>query len=262
MRCSNPRILAAIGCALTAGGLIGCSESLRLGTAPEPPDAGCTRPEQPQTFQVYFVQDVSGSMGIFLTDLSKELLSFASGFPKFDSQGRPVRVEYHVVAFVKDVKTYGGRMTSVIALQAAFDEAIARGQTNLNLTSDTLSAGGVAENMLDALGEVIDQKPTAEAKLIMLSADDDGFAEAPEVLPPNIHVKWKYTDVRAGLERMGARIHAFVTGPIDGVTRMYKGQPSLTSLPGASVHSLGQLQGASEEIRKTLSFIAREAACN
>src|SRR5262245_2167431 len=115
---------------LAAFFLSGCPDDTGpITTIEEPPDAGCLREMAPQTYQVYFVVDVSGSMGPFLTDLRNELVAFAGGFPELDAEGRPVRVDYYVVAFVNDVKWYGGRMTSVIALQAALDEAIERGQT-------------------------------------------------------------------------------------------------------------------------------------
>lgn len=226
----------------------------------EPPDAGCIRAQEPHSFQVYFVIDVSGSMEPFLNDLKDQLVSFASGFARFDGDGRPVRIDYYLVAYVNDVKWYGGRMTSVIAVQAAFDEAIARGQTNMNLRQNRPNAEP-EENMLDALQEVVDSGPTAEGRLILL-AGDAPFVEAPTVLSYQIPVRSTFAGVRQELADLGARIHAFVPGDLDGVTRTYDGQPSLTSLPGSTLHSLRDLTGAGEQIRSTLSFIAREASCN
>src|SRR5262249_36082385 len=128
---------ALILAALASIGTACADDSSRIVTAEEPPDAGCLNSDEPQTFQIFFVTDVSGSMAPFLTDLSRELVSFAGGFKEFDAMGRPTRIDFYVVAFVNDFKWYGGRMTSVIALQAAFDEAIKRGSMNLNLTRDT-----------------------------------------------------------------------------------------------------------------------------
>jgi hypothetical protein len=238
-----------------------CSDnSARIVTVEEPPDAGCLRMQEPQTFQVYFVTDVSGSMGPFLNDLSRELVSFAGGFSQFDPLGRPTRIDFYVVAFVNDVKWYGGRMTSVIAIQAAFSDAIARGAKNLNLTTDTANAEP-EENVLDAIQSVIDSKPTAEARLVMI-ATDSNFVESPTVLSGPVQVKSTYANVLAGLQSISARVHAFVPDQLDGLTRNYHGMAPLTSLPGSTVHSLDMLTGATDQIRSTLSFIAREAACN
>jgi hypothetical protein len=256
------RTLAAIlsVCALCALGSACADDSSKIVTVEEPPDAGCLRPETPQTYQVYFVTDVSGSMSPFLSALSEELVTFAGGFSQFDTQGRPTRVDFYLVAFVNDVKWYGGRMTSVIALQASFDEAIARGAKNLNLNTDTPNAEP-EENMLDAVQSVIDSKPDAEAKLVLV-ATDSAFAEAPTVLSGNIMVKSTFATVRSELEMIGARVHAFVPDQLDGLTREYNGQPSLTTLPGSTSHSLLNLTGSSEQIRQTLTTIAHEASCN
>jgi hypothetical protein len=245
----------------TAATASGCADdTARIVTVEEPPDAGCLRSGEPQTFQIYFVTDVSGSMEPFLKDLSTELVSFAGGFKPLDAMGRPTRIDFFVVGFVNDVKWYGGRMTSVIAIQAAFDEAIARGMQGLNLNRDTRNAEA-EENMLDALQSVIDSNPTAEARLIMLACDE-AFVEAPATLSGNVTVKANYASVLEGLRQMNARVHAFVPAQLDGVTREYHGMPALTSLPGSSIHSLQSLTGSSQQIRDTLSFIAREAACN
>lgn len=249
--------------ALAFGAALGVAcddEGSPLVAIDEPPDAGCIRTQGPQSYQVYFVIDVSGSMGPFLTDLKNQIVSFASGFGEYDAEGRPIRVDYYVVAFVNDVKWYGGRMTSVIALQAAFEEAIARGQTNLNVVQNRFNAEP-EENTLDALTAVIESGPTAEAKLIMIAADAP-FVEAPVVLADGIQVRSTYDQVYAELEAIGARVHAFVPDQLDGLSRTYAGKPALTALPGSTVHSLRDLSGAEDEIRETLSFIAREASCN
>lgn len=259
LRSRSSALIPAILTALAIGA--GCQDdAARLATVEEPPDAGCIRTEEPQTYEVYFVIDVSGSMGPFLNDLRDELVAFADGFARLDDQGRPVRVDYYVVAFVNDVKRFGGRMTSVIALQAAFEEAIARGQTNMNLMQNRFNAEP-EENLLDALADVIAGNPSAEANLILV-ANDAPFLESPSILSDRIEVRSNYASIRADLERVGARVHAFVPDQLDGLSRTYQGQPALTSLPGSTVHSLRDLTGANSEIRSTLSFIAREAACN
>src|SRR5436190_5186243 len=102
------RALAAASLFATLLGTACAEDSGPITTIEEPPDAGCIREAAPQTYQVFFVIDVSGSMGPFLTDLRNQIVTFANGFPKLDSEGRIVRVDYYVVAFVNDVKWYGG----------------------------------------------------------------------------------------------------------------------------------------------------------
>lgn len=258
---SSRRCALIFASVLSAHAISACNDDTGpIVTAEEPPDAGCIRAATPQTYQVYFVVDVSGSMGPFLTDLKEQLVSFADGFPEFDAEGRVVRVEYYVVAFVNDVKWYGGRMTSVIALQAALDEAIERGKTNLNLDQNKLNAEP-EENTLDALASVIESGPTAEARLIML-AGDAAFVEAPRVLSEGIMVRSSYATILEELGGIQARIHAFVPDQLDGLTRTYAGQPALTSLPGSTINSLRDLTDANDRIRETLNLIARGAACN
>jgi hypothetical protein len=250
-------LITSLGAMLFAA----CNDDLGpIVTADDPPDAGCIRPKTPQTYQVYFVVDVSGSMGPFLTDLKNELVTFAGGFPELDAEGRPVRVDYYVVAFVNDVKWYGGRMTSVIALQDALEQAIERGQTNLNLTQNRLNSE-VEENTLDALASVIESNPNAEARLILL-ANDAPFLEAPAVLSDGIMIKSTYASILMQLQGIEARMHAFVPEALDGLTRSYSGHPALTSLPGSTVNYLHDLAGANDRIRETLNIIARGAACN
>lgn len=254
----------SIAALITAGALFalaGCTdEGTPITTIDEIPDAGCARTMMPKTFEVYFVIDVSGSMGPFLMDLRNQLVAFVDGFPKLDVEGRPVRVDYYVVAFVNDVKWYGGRMTSVIALQSALDEAITRGQTNFNLTQNRINAEP-EENMLDALASVIESAPDAEARLVMI-AGDATIPEAPMVLSENIEVKSNYATILAELTRIDARVHAFVPDELDGLSRTFEGMPALTSLPGSTVNSLRDLTGANDRIRETLSKIASGAACN
>lgn len=248
---------------LGVGGVgAGCTDDTgnRLVNVEQPPDAGCIRTQEPSSYEVYFVVDVSGSMGPFLTDLKSELLGFAENFAREDSEGQRIRVDYYVVAFVNDVKMYGGRMTSVISLQSALQEAIDRGQTEQNLTQNRANAEE-AENMLDALSEVVKTSRDAEAKLVLIAADAT-FVEAPAILSDNIQVKSTYTSIKSDLQGIGARVHAFVPDKLDGLTRTYHNEPPLTSLAGSTVNSLRALTGVRSKIRETLSFIAREAACN
>ena len=39
---------------------------------------------EPRTYEVYFVIDVSGSMGPFLTNVRNELVAFADGLPEYE----------------------------------------------------------------------------------------------------------------------------------------------------------------------------------
>ena len=260
MRRASPLSYLVTAAALAAS-LAACQdESTPLLIADDRPDAGCIRNQEPSTYEVFFVIDVSGSMGPFLTELKEELVSFANGFPERDALGRRVRIDYYVVAFVNDVKVYGDRMTTIIALQAAFDEAIAAGQTNYNLTVHTFNSEP-EENLLDAMSTALQLAQGAEAKLIMM-ATDAPFFEAPQVLSERIPVQTAYGALLADLQTSGARIHAFTASALDGITREFKHQPPLTSLPGSTVHRLQDLQGANDLIRETLAFIARESSCN
>ncbi|MBI2373481.1 MAG: hypothetical protein HYV07_05725 [Deltaproteobacteria bacterium] len=226
----------------------------------EEPKSECIRPEEPHTYEVFFVIDVSGSMSPFLRDVRGELVALADNLPEADADGRRVRVDYYLIAFVNDARMYGGRMTSVVALQSAFDEAIEDGLTNYNLNVRTFNAEE-EENLLDALTLALDTNPSAEAKLFFIAADAP-FVEAPRVLSESIPVQSKYTDVMQRLGVVGARIHAFTEDQLDGLTRTFHQQPALTTLPGSTVHALEDLRGAREKIRGTLADIAARAACN
>src|SRR5688572_8040900 len=103
----------------------------------------CTREFTPTTYEVYFVIDVSGSMGPFLTDVKNELLAFADGLPEFNDEGRATTVEFFVVAFVNDVRWYPDnvrRLQEVGDVQRAFENAIRDGEDNLNLNTPTVNA--------------------------------------------------------------------------------------------------------------------------
>lgn len=222
----------------------------------------CLREYAPSSYAVYFVVDVSGSMAPFLADVREELLALAENLPKFDDEGRAVTVEFFIVAFVNDVRWYPGnvrRLEDVTRVQSALDEAIADGKTNQNLNAPTFNAED-RENLLDALAEVITDRPSKDANLIILATDAD-FAEAPDELSGSIVVRSTFSGVRAGLAEIGARVHAFVGPDTDGLTRSYAGVPSLTSLPGSTVHDITALTGARSKIRETLTIIAESASC-
>jgi hypothetical protein len=242
------------GCGDTGGG---------LGNIEEPPKKECIRETAPRTFEIYFVLDVSTSMAPFLNDVKDELVALSFNFPEFDAEGRRTQVDYYVVAFVNDFLWFpvgAERMTSHIAVQAAFEEAIAAGSTGNNLTQSALNAE-TTENLLDAIASVLARQSDAEAKL-MLIATDATFAEAPAVLSNDIVVESSYLDIKAELETQGFRVHAFTQSDVDGLGRLYANQPPLTTLPGSTVHDLSVLTGDRETVRETLTDIAVNAACN
>lgn len=232
-----------------------------ISVTPPEPEEECIREIEPVTYEVYFVIDVSGSMEPFLRSVRDELVGFAEGFPARNAQDREVRVDYYLIGFVNDVRVYGdGRMTSVIALQAAFDEAITDGRDNFNLNTMTFNAEE-EENMLDAMAEAISLNPSAEARLIMV-ATDAPFVEAPAVLNEDIQVQNTYAGIREQLEQLEVRVHGFGKEGLGGLFINYNEMPPLTELPGSSKHKLGDLQGSGTSIRNTLFSIAQEAACN
>lgn len=237
----------------------GCEEDLVL-VPPEQPI--CLRETSPNTYSVYFVIDVSGSMGPFLTDVKNELFAFAKSLPVHDSEGRPTSVQFFVIGFVNDVRWYPEnvrRLTEVSQVQGSFELAIEGGRDNFNLNARTFNAEK-QENLLDALQSVLDHGPSSDANLIMI-ATDAGFVEAPEELSGGITVRASYLDVRAGLEAIAARVHAFARPNTDGLTRSFAGHPALTTLPGSTVHDITSLTGARDRIRETLTVIAESADC-
>lgn len=230
-------------------------------TPPDETDAGCLRAEEPVSYDIYFVVDVSGSMAPFLTSVRNELIAFAQGFPGENAEGRRVRVDYHLIGFVNDVKAFGGgRMTSLIAVQAAFDEAIAAGQTNYNLNTRTFNAE-TEENTLDALDAAIQVPSTADARVIIFAGDAE-FFEAPASLAENIVVANTYAGIRQKLEDAQIRLHAFTKRGLHGFFVPYDQKPPLTDLPGSKVYALDELVGASDRVANTLFEIARDVACN
>jgi len=254
---STINLLILLVCALVLGA---CKDGTGISVARESPDAGCNREEQPHTYTVYFVLDVSGSMGVFLTDLRRELQTFVENFPEFDEEGRRVQIDFYLIAFVNDIKHFGGgRMTSVIALQDAFESAIVEGSTDYNLNVRSFNAEQ-EENMLDALGEIFKLQSTSEAQMVIL-ATDAPFTEHPNFLNEGIQVQHTYAGVLEQLSKMNARVHAFTNRDMNGITREYMHQPPLTSIPGSTVHRLNDLTGAGSRIRETLGLIARNASC-
>lgn len=252
---------SALAAALSA---TGCDDSgASLAPSPPPPEPDCELTATARTFEVFFVIDVSRSMVEFLEDLATQLSSLAFGFPERDALDRRVLVSYYVVAFVNDVKLFpelAERMTSHIAVSGAIRGAIEAAEGNRNLLSNTPNSD-TDENLLDALGAVIDRAPSADSILVLL-ATDAGFREAPESLSGGVTVTRTYDDVKASLERLGARIYALVPGELDGLTRPYRGRAPLTASNGSQVFDLFDLAGAQEQIDTTLEGIARDATCN
>jgi|GEM_PF-2138581 len=241
--------------------LAACSDgSTGISVASETPDAGCTIESAPKSHSVYFVLDVSGSMRLFLAELSNELQSFVESFPEYDAEGERIQLDFYVIAFVNDVKQFGGgRMTSVIALQDAFENAIAAGKDDYNLTVRSFNAER-EENLLDAVGYISSLNSMSESHMVMI-ATDAPFVESPGSLNEGIQVQNTYQGILQLLRVMNAGVHAFTISDLDGLTRGYRKYEALTSLPGSSVHRLNSLTGASSKIRETLGLIARNASC-
>jgi hypothetical protein len=258
-------LLTALGLGLLPlGGPVGCNDGgPPLSLADDMPDAGCNPDIGPGSFDVFFVVDVSGSMGPFLRELSENMFAFADVLPTQDLEGRRVRVNYRVIAFVNDVQEYptvGGPMTSLIALQDAFEQAIAAGSTNNNLKSAHINAEP-EENLLDALAEVLRIGSTAEARLVMI-ATDAPFKESPGLLNEGIVVQSSYLQIFEGLKAADMQVHAFTESALDGLTRPWRNRdPELTTLPGSTRHRLADLKGANRLIQDTLGLIARGASC-
>lgn len=247
--------LCALGALLAA-----CEDTPPISVTPDPPDSGCAIAVEPRHFEVYFVVDVSGSMEPFLTGVKNELQAFASGFPEQDQMGRSVRVDYYLIAFVNDVKQFGGRMSSPIALAQAIDDALAAGRGGNNLNSSDSNVD-LEENLLDALALIPSLAGSPEVPLVMI-ATDAAFVERPSVLNAGIMVQNTYAEVRDQLLQRNARIHAFTKLPYPGLSTNYMGLPPLTAAPGSSVQSLDELTGASDRVREVLNQIARNASCN
>lgn len=243
---------------------LACDDDQPLATVEPPPDAGCASTEQLRSFAIYFVIDVSGSMAPFLRDLSNQVETLARGLPQLNDLDERVLVDYYVVAFVNDVKWFPSdearRMTSPIAVQAAFATAIEAGLTNRNLEHGSINAEET-ENLLDALAEVVESQPTAD-RVLLVVATDASFAETPTVLSTNISVRSTYAGIKGELERLGLQVHAFTPDALDGLTRSYRDQPPLSTLPGSSAYSLRELTGAESLLSQTLADIARAASCN
>lgn len=227
-----------------------------------PRDAGCVIDEAARTFEVYFVIDVSNSMVPFLDDLASELLTLTEGFPETNARGDRILASYFVVAFVNDVQLFpegAERMTSHIAVASAIRAAIAAAEGNTNLRNDTENFDD-EENLIDALGAVVDRAPRPDNLLVLIATDAE-FEEAPETLSGGITVTHGYRQVQEGLRELGAQVQAFVPSALSGLTRPYRGFPPLTALEGGRVFDLERLTAARENIRASLEQIALDATC-
>lgn len=252
---------AALGAATSA---TGCAEDTPIFVARPPPPETCDLKETPQRYEVYFVIDVSGSMRPFNAALAGAVQSFSRAFPDRDASDNRVLVDYYVIAFVNDVlfvPNNARRMTEPVAVQGAIETAIDLGADNTLLTSNLKNAES-EENLLDALAEVIGNDPREDAELLVIIGTDAGFEEAPSTLSGGIQVRSNYTSIRADLESIGARVYTFTPDALDGLTRQYAGQPSLSSLPGSAAYSLREVAASADLIEQTLLEIAESAACN
>ena len=249
---------------ITAGFTTACEEGPPLNQVPTPPDAGCTIPQDPQNYEVYFVLDVSGSMEPYLQEVNLALGAFAASFPERDLQDRPVTVQYYVVGFVNDFVWFPSeaerRMTSPSEVQQAFNAAIASGRNNTLIERNIINAEP-EENLLDALGLVLDNPPSSTARVLVLIATDANFVEAPTRLSGDIIVQASYEETKDALALFDARIHAFTAGPVDGLTRTFRGVPALTDRPGSATYSLRNLSETEGLIQATLTEIVRGATC-
>lgn len=72
-------------------------------------------------------------------------------------------------------------MSSLLALQAAFDEAITAGMTEKNLNSDVNNVEP-EENLLDALADVPVLASSPDSVKVVVVATDADFVENPGVL--------------------------------------------------------------------------------
>ena len=259
-----PSATWAIAIALMAGAA--CSDDgPQLGVVLPPDDAGCSIELAPRFYEVYFVLDVSTSMTRFLErGLAQQLESLALAFPERDSQDRRVLVDYYVLGFANDYKWFpegpARRMTSPIAVQSAIEQAVSAGRDGNNLTQNFANAEG-PENLLDTLQAVIDAQPQGEVVVLVVATDAD-ISEFPTILSSDIQVQSRYTDVRERLLDLGVQLHALTSTELDGLTRMYKGQPPLTTGPGSRTYRLSELTESQEALQETLANIALTAQCN
>ncbi|MFO0725542.1 MAG: hypothetical protein U1E65_17290 [Myxococcota bacterium] len=240
---------------------LACSDPSPVAPTPEPVDAGCNLTEEPRHYEVFFVLDVSGSMAPFLRDVRAELEGLALGFPEIDHSGHSVRIDYYVVAFVNDYKVFGGgRMSSLLAIQAAFDDAIAAGATERNLNTDTANVEP-EENLLDAMAEVPTLTTSQDSVKVVMVATDAEFVEAPSILNQGIQVQNTLSGIRDKMTAFNARVHVFTRTNIPGLDIPLHGVDPLSALPGGSVNRLDELAGARDRVHARLNEIARAAAC-
>ncbi|MEL7369551.1 MAG: vWA domain-containing protein [Myxococcota bacterium] len=264
---SNASASATCFIATAATFLLACSsDGPELGTFSPPPDAGtCSSERAARFYEVFFVLDVSTSMTRFLENgLAQQLESLAFAFPDRDSQDRRVLIDYYVIGFANDFKWFpegpARRMTSPIAVQAAIEQAVDAGRLGNNLTQNFANAES-PENLLDALHAVTEIQPQGDVVVIIVATDAE-ISEAPTILSSDIEVRSRYGDVREKLIDLDVQIHALTLTNLDGLTRMYKGQPPLTSGEGSRTYSLRALEESQEALQAALAEIAQTAVCN
>ena len=257
--------VCTVALALALGGTSGCSDDgPTLDVVLPPPDAGCNIELAPRSYEVYFVLDVSTSMTRFLENgLAQQLESLTQAFPERDSQDRRVLVDYYVIGFANDFKWFpegpARRMTSAIAVQSAIEQAVNAGRDGNNLTQNFANVEP-PENLLDALNAIVEAQPQGEQVVVIVATDAD-ISEFPTILSSEIQVRSSYADTREELLNLGVQVHALTSTELDGLTRMYKGQPPLTTGAGSRTYSLRDLVESQEALQDALADIAQAAVC-
>jgi hypothetical protein len=244
-----------------AVGMTGCEDdNTGLGFVQPPVDAGCVV-STPRTFEVYFVVDVSASINDFLDDIQEQLTLFAQSFPELDENEDRVFVDYYVIGFVNDVAFFppgSTRMTSPIAVAEALRQAVEAGADNTNVLNES-DNGERNENLLDALGAVLDNQPAADRTLVIL-ATDENFSDQGEILSPNIEVQNSFSDIRTAydLARPDILLYAFTPGNIEGIDRNFRGMPPLVL---EDAFDLDLLADDTNAVGNILARVAVDAAC-
>lgn len=257
------RAIFLLSAALAASTLACEDGGTTIAPAPPPRDAGCAVESEIRSFDIYFVVDVSGSMSPFLESLSQSLARFAEVFPKESATGEQLLVSYYVVAFVNDVLAFppgAERMSSHIGVSAALEMALERADDGTNLNFETPNSD-TEENLLDALGYVIDRAPDADSVLIITATDAD-FREAPQTFSGDITVEHTYAAILAGMQTLGIRVHAYVPSQLRGLTQPYASLEALPAATGGRVFDLQSLDNAVDAIQTSLEGIAEDVSCN
>ena len=262
----TPRSWALLCAAAFALEATGCSDEVpQITVTPTVTDAGCNLGLAPRFYEVFFVLDVSTSMTRFLElGLAQQLDSLTRALPERDSIDQRVFVDYYVLGFANDFKWFpegaARRMTSRIAVQSAIEQAVNAGRDGNNLTQPFANTEA-PENLLDALSAVIDFNPQAEV-VVVIVATDANISEFPTVLSTEIPVQSSYANVLQDLLDRDIQLHALTIAELDGLTRMFKGQPPLTSGPGSRTYRLSELVASQEALQGALQEIGQTAACN